>query len=480
VVKCLLDDSAVLDCLLENGIDEGKAKYHMNKLINAVAREEEKVWERLEKEQACKQDKDTDPLEACTNLSEFDITTQREIPSSFYAILKDWKITTSKLVHVSESTDYVTTKLLIELESGNQIEAVVLRHNKRTTLCVSSQVGCKMGCTFCATGTLGQKENLSAGEILEQVVHANRFLKTSAEPRTVSNIVFMGMGEPLNNYHAVVTACRAVNSRFGLQQHRLTVSTVGVVNRMKTLHEDLPGVSLALSLHAPNQELRKKIIPTAGAYPIPKLLEALETYLGQRKASTGKDAYVMIEYILLAGVNDMPEIAEELAQLLMPLKSQVKVNLIPYNPIFNPEGLAKTFVQPSEEAQVRFKSILQDRHGIFCTIRTEMGQDVNGACGQLACISKEAREGGVDIEDLYRNRQHDDLYNKQTGENIRKKKATAQLKFRKRKQAACGSQQSILDTLRQGVTENPLLATGVLAAVFASLAVITIRGMRSN
>ena len=278
-----------------------------------------------------------------------------------------------------------------------------------------------MGCTFCATGTLGERENLSSSEIQEQLFHANRQL---AGLRQISNIVFMGMGEPLNNYRAVVSACSAMvaSHRFSLSAARVSVSTVGVIPRMRTLQRDLPGVNLALSLHAPTQELREKIIPTASgafffflffffeeeqrmaplthhqrrttAYPLERLMDALATHIkqceadaaaaksakGKKKgedkvqaAADGEDkqagtdearagasnegkkskakrvvlpngkkgAYIMIEYILLHGVNDTPEVVEQLAELLAPFRLHVKLNLIPYNPIFNPQGLAK-------------------------------------------------------------------------------------------------------------------------------------------
>ena len=233
----------------------------------------------------------------------------------------------------------------------------------------------------------------------------------------VYNDIAVQMGEPLNNYSSVVQAFSSLVDvkRFNLSAARISISTVGVVNRMKTFHDDMPGACLALSLHAPNQELRQKIIPTATAYPLEKIMNAVKQYLLE-----DEDKAVMIEYILLAGVNDTAEIARELAELLRPIKHRMKVNLIPYNPIFNPKGrhhvivtvissiyihsstgLAVTFIPPKLEAIETFKNILQKDNGIFCTVRTEMGQDVNGACGQLACVSQRSKSSGVDIEDLY-------------------------------------------------------------------------------
>jgi len=428
-IRSLLDEEAAVQAILEAGLlDQERAKAHVKNIAHQLfVYEKNVVHKKLlqdMKDGLLPVDK---PMEATRVDQEFEIAmvTKNFLPKQLYSLFSEWTTLTSKVVHVSESSDYVTTKLLIELQSGDRIESVILRHNKRTTLCVSSQVGCKMGCAFCATGTLGQRANLTAGEIQEQLFHANRFLKVSKEPRDITNIVFMGMGEPLNNYSCVVSAVSAMTDpgRFGLAPGKVTISTVGVTNRMRMLFKDLPGVSLALSLHAPNQELRQKIIPTASAYPIEKLMDAVREWLDSASAIQ-HNQYIMIEYILLSGVNDMPELAHELAQLLDPIRSRVKVNLIPYNPIFNPEGLAKTFVPPPAEDVERFRSILQFDHDIFCTVRTEMGQDVNGACGQLACISEQAEKKNVDIEDLYQTRKVNVLYNPETGQNIHKESRT--------------------------------------------------------
>jgi len=458
VVESLLDRDEVLEVVRNTcpEMDEAKAAGHAARIVHqAFMHERKKVHrELLELARANPGRPEVDPE------LEFNISMMPDaLPKALYEAFKSWRVLTTKVVHVMESSDYVTTKLLIELSTGNQVESVLLRHNKRTTLCISSQVGCKMGCTFCATGTLGQRANLTGGEIQEQLFHANRFLKMCKEPRDVTNIVFMGMGEPLNNYKAVVAACQAMidTSRFSLSASKVTVSTVGVVNRMRTLHRDVPGISLALSLHAPNQELRLKIIPTAGAYPIPKLMEAMQEYI----ESKGRDdAFVMIEYILLSGVNDMPEIAHELGELLKPFGESAKVNLIPYNPIFNAEGLAKTFKPPTEEDIATFQNIVQNEHNIFCTVRTEMGQDANAACGQLACVSEDAKSKQVDIEDLYRERRQNKLYDDATGENIN------------RKEVALGKQ---VYKLRNNKTFNlPSNQVLVGAAVAATLALAAV------
>ncbi|GBG24519.1 Dual-specificity RNA methyltransferase RlmN [Hondaea fermentalgiana] len=442
-VKCLLDEDAVREHIIQSGLfEEEKAAKHAANIAHLAFLHENRQLRVLEAWREQREAKDDEEewsmklaMERCKVEQEFSLRDAPNVPKVLHALFDDWNVLACKLVHIHESDDFVTSKLLIELEDGNQVEAVVLRHNKRTTLCVSSQVGCKMKCTFCATGTLGERANLTSGEIQDQLILANRYLKSSREPRTVSNVVLMGMGEPLNNYNAVVSACQAMSNtaRFSMSPSRITLSTVGVVNRMKTLARDLPGVSLALSLHAPNQELRQQIIPTASAYPLDKIMEAvqehLETGTASRRKRTARDekreGFVMIEYILLSGVNDTPAIAHELAALLGPLKDQVKLNLIPYNPIFNAEGLAKTFKPPTSDDVETFQRILQKDHGIFTTVRVEMGQDVNGACGQLACVSEQARDEAVDIEDLLRERQANKLYDRRTGANVNKKRRPA-------------------------------------------------------
>ena len=289
---------------------------------------------------------------------------------------------TTRVVSESESRDKATSKLVVELRDGHRVEACVMRHEKgRTTLCVSSQVGCKMGCTFCATGTLGELGNLSAGEILEQLAHASA-------RANVRNVVFMGMGEPLNNYDEVIEACKGMTDphAFALAPSKITVSTVGVIPRMKTLTRDAPGTCLALSLHAPTQELRQKIVPTATAYKLDALMETLDEYL-----ASGPKMKTMIEYCVLGGVNDSEECARLLGELLF--GKEVIVNLIPLNPTDTPAG----HVPPKPEAVKKMLEILTQKYKLFTTVRHEMGQDIAGACGQLA-LKTPASTG--DMEDM--------------------------------------------------------------------------------
>lgn len=291
---------------------------------------------------------------------------------------------TSTCVKCSSSSDRETYKLLIRLQDGFQVESVLMTYDTstrdvtgqtggvRSTLCVSSEVGCQMGCTFCATGTMGLKADLTAGEIVEQVVHAR---KASANLR---NVVFMGMGEPLNNYNAVKSAISLmINPNvFGFRQKCVTLSTVGVIPRIIQLAHDLPGISLALSLHASNQDLRQKIVPSGRAYKLDRLMASIDTYQAITK---GK---VFIEYVLLGpDVNCTSSHARELGELLK--GRDVVINIIPWNPILSP---GMPFEAPGETSIRDFLRILKDEYRLPGTIRQEKGQDVSAACGQLVLL----------------------------------------------------------------------------------------------
>ncbi|KAG6406675.1 hypothetical protein SASPL_134284 [Salvia splendens] len=245
----------------------------------------------------------------------------------------EFKPSTSTVHAAIDSSDLVTTKLLIKLQNGEFVEAVVMRYDTRlgkydgkprlggprSTLCVSSQVGCKMGCNFCATGSMGFKSNLTSGEILEQLVHASRI-------SAIRNVVFMGMGEPLNNYSAVVDAIRAMTAfPFQLSPKKITLSTVGIIHGINKLQKDMPNLNLAVSLHAPVQEIRCQIMPAARAFPLERLMNALREY------QTTSQQKILIEYIMLDAVNDEEQHAHQLGKLLETLQSVV--NLIPFNPI---------------------------------------------------------------------------------------------------------------------------------------------------
>ncbi len=275
------------------------------------------------------------------------------------------------------STDAETRKLVLSLPDGELIESVLMRYpqrpdgtgSERATVCVSTQVGCPVKCAFCATGLMGFSRNLSAGEILDQALYFLRW--TREHPPIVRNVVFMGMGEPLLNYDATMSAVdRLVDTRCaGMGVHRMTVSTSGWLPGIERLIEDSLAVRLAVSLHAPNDELRTSLVPLNRRFPIPQLMETLHRY----QRATGRR--VTFEYTLLDGVNDSPALARELVSLLKGLDSHV--NLIPMNPV------SDLPFQPSPWPVVdEFHRILRDA-GVICTVRREMGRDIKAACGQL-------------------------------------------------------------------------------------------------
>ncbi|CAA6667413.1 unnamed protein product [Spirodela intermedia] len=326
------------------------------------------------------------------------------LPSAAYPLLRDkFRTMTSSVASAVDSADGTTTKLLVRLQNGSYIEAVIMRYDTRlgkydgkprpgglrSTLCVSSQVGCKMGCKFCATGTMGFKSNLSSGEIVEQLVHALRL-------SNIRNIVFMGMGEPLNNYSAVVEAVKVVTgSPFQLSPKRITISTVGIIHAINKFLGDLPNVNLAVSLHAPDQETRCQIMPAARAFPISRLLDSLQVY----QKTCGQK--IFIEYIMLDGVNDQEQHAHQLGNVLEPLK--VVVNLIPFNPVGG--GTSSHYKATPSQTVLSFQKILRGVYNIRTTVRQQMGQDISGACGQLVVNLPLRRPLGLttllpDIEDL--------------------------------------------------------------------------------
>jgi len=273
-----------------------------------------------------------------------------------------------------------TIKWLFDVGGGNAVEAVFIPEDDRGTLCISSQAGCAVGCRFCSTGHQGFSRNLSTGEILAQLWFAEHFLRkhlgTGGE-RVISNVVMMGMGEPLQNYAALVPALRVMldDHGYGLSRRRVTVSTSGVVPMIDRLAEDCP-VALAVSLHAPNDELRDKLVPLNRKYPIAELLDACVRYL----AHAPRD-FITFEYCMLDGVNDSPEQARELARLVRSHGGQgvpCKLNLIPFNP-FPASGLVRS---PQQRVQ-GFAKILNDA-GIVTTVRKTRGDDIDAACGQLA------------------------------------------------------------------------------------------------
>ncbi|EEC42868.1 predicted protein [Phaeodactylum tricornutum CCAP 1055/1] len=303
---------------------------------------------------------------------------------------------TSRIEFAQTSADRSTTKLAVQLHDGQLVESVLMRYvstatsnNSRASLCVSSQCGCAMGCTFCATGTMGLSGNLTAGEILEQIPLPKLDL--------VRNVVFMGMGEPLDNYSNVVEACRALidRQRWNLAHGRVTVSTVGLVSQIRKLTAELPEVSLALSLHAPNQQDRQAIVPTAKHYPLEDLIDALDQHM---MAYLQKRTNPMIEYVMLEGPTSTLECAHQLGKLCE--NRHLVVNLIPYNQT----NVRDVLRCPSREHMEEFREIVVS-YGSFCTIRKTMGADIDSACGQLITLrenkqSQNEHNAKGDVKDI--------------------------------------------------------------------------------
>ena len=293
------------------------------------------------------------------------------LPKSWRISLQQRGITIGRLLEVNRAVAVDdTTKLLLATVDGETIESVGIPTQQRLTVCLSSQVGCPMACRFCASGKGGLQRSLATHEIVDQVLSLRE-----AMDRRPSHVVFMGMGEPLLNIEAVLASIRCLNIDLGIAQRRITVSTVGVPHTLPQLAElamkrlGRAQITLAVSLHAPNQELRERLIPTACAYPFETLLQDCRHYL----AVTGRR--VTLEYILLGALNDQPQHAEELADRVRGFQSHV--NLIAYNPI-DDEG----FQRPNPETIEAFRRVLEQR-GVAVSLRASRGLDQNAACGQL-------------------------------------------------------------------------------------------------
>lgn len=270
-----------------------------------------------------------------------------------------------------------TEKFLFRLADGNYIECVLMRYRgdlskQRNTLCISSQVGCAMGCTFCATGQGGFVRNLTAGEIISQVYEVNRILQEEGDALPVGNVVFMGMGEPLLNLSAVLKTISLLNDPQGQKMgiRRMTVSTCGVVPKLLELADQKLDVVLAVSLHAPNDKQRSSVMPVNRQYPLEQLMAACRYYQQQ----TGNR--ISFEYALITGFNDQPQHVQQLKQLLKGLDCHL--NIIPVNPVAN----TAQFGRPDKKQVAAFVKALQQA-GLKASVREEKGTDIDGACGQL-------------------------------------------------------------------------------------------------
>ena len=285
-------------------------------------------------------------------------------------LVESLEISPMQLVKVQESDDGETVKFLWQLFDGKLVESVLICSHERRTVCVSSQVGCPARCAFCASGQKGLFRNLEVSEIFAQVYITNNWLREKNE--RVSHVVYMGMGEPFRNYESVVKSIQLLvhPEMLNLSQRRVTVSTVGVIEGIERFSEESFKVNLALSLHAPNQRLRQRIIPYARQYDLVDILKAMDLYALKTKRD------VTFEYTLLSGLNDREDEAHELVELLK--NKQCTVNLIPYNPV---AGLK--LKRPDPAAVRAFREIL-DEGGIVNTCRYTKGDDIAAACGQLA------------------------------------------------------------------------------------------------
>lgn len=297
-----------------------------------------------------------------------DIAEMHDVPAALRtAMANEFSLFPARLVQHQVSQDG-TEKLLLELHDGQFIECVLMRETDRRTICISTQVGCAMGCVFCASGMLGLKRNLTTGEILEQVLRLDRLLNKGEQ---ITNLVVMGIGEPLANLKSLIPALDTLNEKggLGLGARRITISTVGLPEKIRELARSGKQYNLAVSLHAPDDELRNQLVPVNDKIGIDAVLQAADDYF----SITGRR--VTYEYVLLSGVNDHPSHARQLAKRL---QSRIAhVNLIPMNGVTELEFVAPTAPRTGEFVQVL------ESFGIPATVRKRKGADIDAACGQL-------------------------------------------------------------------------------------------------
>jgi 23S rRNA (adenine2503-C2)-methyltransferase len=314
------------------------------------------VWNYLYRERVTKFSEMTDIKEDCIHLLEdnFTIQTLRQ--------------------HVKQEASDGTVKFLFKLQDGNLIETVLMRHKYGLSVCVTTQVGCNIGCSFCASGLLTKTRDLSSGEIVEQIMNVQHHLDLAGNGENVSHIVVMGIGEPFDNFENMVDFLKIMIDQKGLAigSRHITVSTSGIVNKIYEFADTNIPVNLAISLHAPNNELRTKIMKINRAYPLEKLMDSINYYIEKTNRR------ITIEYILLKDVNDHVEEAIQLAALFQDKKKKVYINLIPYNPVDE----HSQYQRSEQESVLSFYDTLK-KNGINCKIRQEHGTDIDAACGQL-------------------------------------------------------------------------------------------------
>lgn len=301
--------------------------------------------------------------------NEYDISKMSDLSKDFREFLNEnYSVDLPKIIKEQRAKDG-TIKLLLEYEDHGKVEAVLMRYDYGNVICVSSQIGCNMGCAFCASGLLKKERNLTSSEMVGEVLIMNRLLREECE--RVSHVVVMGTGEPFDNYDNVLNFVHIINDQKGLSigARHITVSTCGLVPGIIKYGDEGIQINLAISLHAPNDEIRKKIMPIASAYPLDKLMEAVKIYEGK----AGRR--VTFEYIMLKGINDSLSCADQLSDLIR--GTLAYVNLIPYNPVKE-----KPYERSPQNTTKAFADRLMKR-GINCTIRKEFGTDIDAACGQL-------------------------------------------------------------------------------------------------
>ncbi|WHY67675.1 23S rRNA (adenine(2503)-C(2))-methyltransferase RlmN [Neobacillus sp. SuZ13] len=316
----------------------------------------QKVWEYLYRKRVTAFSEMTEVNEECVHLlaDNFEIQTLQE--------------------HIKQESADGTIKFLFKLKDGNLIETVLMRQKYGLSVCVTTQVGCNIGCSFCASGLLAKSRDLSSGEIVEQIMNVQLHLDKKGQGETVSHVVVMGIGEPFDNFENLLDFIKVIKDDKGLAiaARRITVSTSGLADKLIEFTDKGLQVNLAVSLHAPNNELRTRIMKINRAIPIEKLMKAMEYYVDKTNRR------ITIEYILLRDVNDRKQEAEQLVDLLRPLGQKVYVNLIPYNPVDE----HSQYQRSEQESVLSFYDTLK-KGGVNCKIRQEHGTDIDAACGQL-------------------------------------------------------------------------------------------------
>ncbi|WP_379969251.1 23S rRNA (adenine(2503)-C(2))-methyltransferase RlmN [Ectobacillus sp. sgz5001026] len=289
--------------------------------------------------------------------------------------------------HIKQESKDGTIKFLFKLSDGYLIETVLMRHKYGLSVCVTTQVGCNIGCSFCASGLLAKSRDLSSGEIVEQIMNVQLLLDQMGQGENVSHIVVMGIGEPFDNFENLVGFLRVITDDKGLAiaARHITVSTSGLASKIYEFTDTKLPINLAISLHAPNNELRSRIMKINRAIPIEELMQAIDYYLEKTNRR------ITIEYILLKGINDHKEEALQLADLLSDKNQRTYVNLIPYNPVDE----HSQYQRSEQESVLSFYDTLKKR-GINCKIRQEHGTDIDAACGQLR--SKQIRKAQNTLE----------------------------------------------------------------------------------